>query len=174
MEFTIRNMEVDDIPQVQHVARTSWHSTYEGIIPIDIQESFLQYAYSDDMMRKRIEQSFIYVSEVAGQVVGFAAFSPVQEDGKAELAAIYFYPEYQGKGMGTALLQAGIKHSIGMKELFINVEKENEVGTAFYRAKGFEVVSEFDDDFDGHILKTVRMALDVPSLISLPSGIYSE
>ncbi|MFJ7744513.1 GNAT family N-acetyltransferase [Peribacillus sp. NPDC097295] len=171
MEFTIRNMEVDDIPHVQSVARTSWHSTYEGIIPIDIQERFLQYAYSDDMMRKRIEQSFFYVSEVAGQVVGFAAFSPVKEGGKAELAAIYFYPEYQGKGMGTALLQAGIKHSIGMKELFINVEKENEVGTAFYRAKGFEVVSEFDDDFDGHVLKTVRMVLYVPVWTSLPNGL---
>ncbi|MGE7602322.1 N-acetyltransferase family protein [Peribacillus sp. NPDC097675] len=171
MEFTIRNMEVDDIPQVQHVARTSWHSTYEGIIPIDIQESFLQYAYSDDMMKKRVEKSFIYVSEVAEQIVGFANFSPVKESGEAELAAIYFYPEYQGKGMGTALLQAGIKHSIGMKELFINVEKENEVGTAFYRAKGFEVVSEFDDDFDGHILKTVRMVLNVSVWNSLTNSL---
>ncbi|MGM9957531.1 MAG: GNAT family N-acetyltransferase [Peribacillus sp.] len=159
MEFTLRNMQVGDIPQVQHVARTSWHSTYEGIIPFTIQESFLRIAYSDEMMKKRVENSFIFVSEVAEQIVGFADFSPVREGGKVELAAIYFYPEYQGKGMGTALLQAGIKHSIGMKELFINVEKENEVGTAFYRAKGFEVVSEFDDDFDGHVLKTVRMVL---------------
>lgn len=171
MEFTIRNMEVDDIPQVQHVAKTSWHRTYEGIIPFDIQESFLNFAYSDDMMKKRVEQSLIYVSEVAEQIVGFADFSPVKEAGKAELAAIYFYPEYQGKGMGTALLQAGIKHSIGLRELFINVEKENEVGTAFYRAKGFEVVSEFDDNFDGHILKTVRMVLNIPECTSLPNGL---
>ena len=27
----------------------------------------------------------------------------------------------------------------------------------FYKAKGFEIFEEFDDNFDGHILKTVRM-----------------
>lgn len=160
LEFNIRNMQVHDIQQVQHVAKKSWHSTYEGIIPFEIQENFLQFAYSVEMMHKRVEQSFIFVSEVAGQIVGFADFLPVKE-GEGELAAIYLYPEYQGKGMGTALLQTGIKHSIGLKELFINVEKENDRGTTFYKAKGFEVVSEFDEDFDGHVLKTVRMVLKI-------------
>lgn len=160
LEYIIRTMQVDDIQQVQHVAKKSWHSTYEGIIPFEIQENFLQFAYSIEMMRKRVEQSFIFVSEVDGHIVGFADFSPVKE-GKGELAAIYLYPEYQGKGIGTALLQAGIKHSIGLKELFINVEKANERGTTFYKAKGFEVMSEFDEDFDGHMLKTVRMLLKV-------------
>ena len=159
MEFTIRSMQVDDIPQVQHVAKTSWHNTYEGIIPHMIQERFLDVAYSDEMMKKRVENSFIFVVEVAGRVVGYADFSPVKKGGEVELAAIYLLPEHQGKGMGTALLQTGIHHSKGWKELFINVEEENESGTAFYRAKGFDVVSQFDDDFDGHVLKTVRMVL---------------
>lgn len=159
MEFTIRSMQVGDIPQVQHVAKTSWHSTYEGIIPLAIQERFLDVAYSDEMMKKRVEHSFVFVVEVAERIVGFADFSPVKEGGEVELVAIYFHPEFQGKGMGTALLQTGIDHSKGWKELFINVEEKNESGTAFYQAKGFEVVSQFDDDFDGHVLKTVRMAL---------------
>ena len=79
MEFTIRSMQVGDIPQVQHVAKTSWHSTYEGIIPLTIQERFLDVAYSDEMMKKRVENSFIFVVEVAERVVGFADFSPVKK-----------------------------------------------------------------------------------------------
>ncbi|MCO0601482.1 GNAT family N-acetyltransferase, partial [Peribacillus butanolivorans] len=67
--------------------------------------------------------------------------------------------EYQGKGIGTALLKEGIKNLEGAKEIFINVEKDNQIGTTFYKAIGLEVVSEFDDNFDGHILKTVRMVL---------------
>lgn len=73
-------------------------------------------------------------------------------------------PEYQGEGIGTALLNEGIKNIAGVKAIYINVEKENNIGTTFYKAKGFEVVSEFDDDFNGHILKTVRMVLKVQSL----------
>ena len=101
------------------------------------------------------------MAEIAGKIVGFANFSPVKEDGKAELGAIYLYPEQQGKGIGSALLQKGIDVLEGIKEIYINVERENKIGKTFYEAKGFEVVKEFDDEFDGHILKTVRMVLKV-------------
>jgi ribosomal protein S18 acetylase RimI-like enzyme len=159
MNFTIRKIQIEDIQQVQQVAKISWNSTYEGIIPFAIQESFLNSAYNDEMMKRRIEHSIIFVSEVDEEIVGFANFSPVNEGGEVELGAIYLYPQCQGKGIGTALLKEGIKNLEGVKEIFINVEKENKIGTTFYKAKGFDVVTEFDDNFDGHILKTVRMVL---------------
>ncbi|SFC86441.1 Ribosomal protein S18 acetylase RimI [Bacillus sp. OV322] len=152
---------MEDISQVQHVAKTSWNSTYQGIIPLEIQESFLKTAYNDEMMQKRLEHSLFWVAEVNGEIVGFANFSAIKEEGKTELAAIYLNPEYQGKGIGTALLNEGIKQLDGVKEIYIDVEKDNNIGTRFYKAKGFKIVSEFDDDFDGHILKTVRMVFNV-------------
>ncbi|MFF2755242.1 GNAT family N-acetyltransferase [Psychrobacillus sp. NPDC058041] len=160
MDFVIRTMQKEDIQAVQQVAKVSWHATYEGIIPLEIQESFLKSAYNDDMMKRRLEGSFMFVAEVNNGVVGFANYSPVREDGKVELGAIYLYPEYQGKGIGSSLLQKGIGLE-GVKEIFINVEKDNKIGMTFYKAKGFEIVSEFGDDFDGHTLQTVRMVLNI-------------
>lgn len=157
----IRTMEEKDIEQVQQVAKASWNHTYQGIIPEKIQENFLTSAYSYGMMQKRLVGSFIFIAEVDGKIIGFANFSPVKAKGEIELAAIYLQPEHQGKGIGTSFLQEGIQQIEGIKEVFINVEKENQVGLRFYQAKGFVVVSEFDDDFDGHILKTVRMVLKV-------------
>ena len=159
MKFHIRAMHSGDIQEVQQVAKRSWNDTYNGVIPLEIQERFLKSAYNDEVMQKRLENSFIYVSEVDGKIVGFANFSPVTEDGITELLAIYLSPEHHGKGIGTALLNEGFKNLEGAKEVFINVEKENKIGKTFYQAKGFKVVSEFDDDFDGHTLKTVRMVL---------------
>ncbi|WP_188455442.1 GNAT family N-acetyltransferase [Virgibacillus oceani] len=161
MNYSIRNMTEQDIHPVQHVARTSWNNTYEGIIPLEIQNNFLEAAYNDERMMQRLQHSHIFVAEADGQIVGFANFSPVNEAGKMELGAIYLFPAYQGNGIGTALLQKGITDLKGAKEIFINVERDNLVGKTFYEAKGFEVVSEFDDDFDGHILKTIRMVLNV-------------
>ncbi|QED47947.1 GNAT family N-acetyltransferase [Cytobacillus dafuensis] len=161
MDFFIRKMTVEDIPQVQKVAKTSWNHTYDGIIPKDIQENFLKSAYNDEMMKRRIDQSFIYVSEVDGEIVGFANFSPVKEDRQMELGAIYLLPDYQGKGIGSALLHEGIKHAKDVSQVFINVEKDNKIGKAFYDAKGFKLVSEFEENFDGHLLNTVKMVLNV-------------
>ncbi|MFC0561541.1 GNAT family N-acetyltransferase [Halalkalibacter alkalisediminis] len=148
-------MRHEDTEQVQDVAKTSWNATYEGIIPLEVQENFLKLAYNDEKMKQRLERSFIFVAEFNGRVIGFANFSPVRDNGKVKLAAIYLYPEYQEKGIGSALLRQGIKDLDGIKEIYINVEKDNKIGKAFYDAKSFKVVKEFDDDFDGHILKTV-------------------
>ncbi|MBY0097962.1 GNAT family N-acetyltransferase [Mesobacillus maritimus] len=161
MQFTIRKMVHEDINQVQNVAKITWNATYEGIIPLEVQENFLNAAYNEATMQQRLERSTLYVAEIEGRVVGFANFSPVREGGKVELGAIYLYPEHQGKGIGSALLQKGIQDLEGVTEIYINVEKENEIGKTFYEAKGFEVVSEFDDDFDGHLLKTIRMVLKI-------------
>ena len=159
MNYSIRTMALDDIPQVQNVAKASWNHTYEGIIPRDIQDNFLKSAYNDEMMKRRLEHSYLYVSEIDGKIVGFANFSPVKKHGEVELGAIYLLPEYQGKGIGTALLREGLHQLEGVNEVYINVERENHIGRNFYDAKGFTVVSEFDDNFDGHILKTVQMIL---------------
>lgn len=161
MKYSIRKAEMNDIKFVQQVAKVSWNSTYEGIIPDEIQENFLTAAYSDDMMERRIKNSLFLVAVAEEEIVGFANFSPVREEGEAELGAIYLLPEYQGNAIGTALLQEGIHLLEGVRKVFINVEKENEIGKNFYQAKGFQVFSEFDDDFDGHILKTIRMVLQV-------------
>lgn len=159
MNYIIREMVKEDIEQVQDVAKKSWHATYEGIIPVEIQENFLKGAYNDEMMEWRLSNSLMLVAEADNTITGFANFTPVNEQGQTELSAIYLYPEYQGEGIGSALLNAGIEKLDNVKEIHLDVEKENRIGTTFYEAKGFKAVKEYDDDFDGHILKTVNMLL---------------
>lgn len=159
MNFSIREMAGKDIKQVQTIAKKSWNSTYEGIIPEEIQNNFLAMAYSDEMMEQRLNHSFMYVAETDSEIAGFANFTPADERGLSELSAIYLDPDCQNRGIGTALLNKGIGDIEELKEIRLEVEKENSIGMQFYKAKGFEVLEEYDDDFDGHILKTVRMAL---------------
>lgn len=111
------------------------------------------------MMSKRLDTSYLFVAEDKNQIVGFANFSPVDSEGKSELSAMYLYPTRQGKGIGPALLQKGIEEIKNIKEVYLEVEKENMLGKRFYEAKGFKTVKEYDDDFAGHILKTKQMAL---------------
>jgi ribosomal protein S18 acetylase RimI-like enzyme len=159
MDFIIRKMKKKDIAQVQDVAWKTWHATYAEIIPLQIQDKFLESAYSNKMMKSRLRKTHVFVAEVDRKVVGFANYSPVSNEGNLELAALYLYPDYQGRGIGTALLNAGIKQLTNVKKVTLSVEKNNQIGAAFYKAKGFAVTEEYDDDLSGHMLKTVRMAL---------------
>ncbi|MCP8968425.1 GNAT family N-acetyltransferase [Ectobacillus ponti] len=162
MDDRIRNAVETDIAQVQHVAKASWNETYEGIIPMEIQEAFLRYAYSEDMMKKRMQTSCLLVAERGECIVGFINVSLPDEQKEAELFAIYLLPDHQRVGIGKALLLAAIRHTPDARSLCVNVERDNFKGQRFYAKQGFEVIDEFDDDFDGHILKTTRMVLRLP------------
>jgi ribosomal protein S18 acetylase RimI-like enzyme len=164
-------MKKKDIPQVKHVAETSWHATYEGIIPRNIQDNFLQKAYSNEAMKQRLKNSHLFVAETGRNIIGFANYSTVDKDGKAELGAIYLLPEFQGKGGGTALLKEGLERLQSVREIHLSVEKNNTAAKKFYEAKGFKVVSEFDEDFAGHMLKTVRMALKIKENSVIGKGV---
>lgn len=158
MNVTIRKMKKRDIPAVQEVAKVSWHSTYNGIIPIHIQENFLAGAYNVKMMKKRLRRTKFFVADVDSKIVGFANYSPGSSRGVVELVALYIYQEYHRQGIGTALLETGID-ALGAKEVLLDVERANETALRFYHAKGFKKLSEFDEDFNGHILHTIRMSL---------------
>ena len=157
----IRKMTATDIAAVQQIATESWHATYEGILPRAIQDSFLQLAYNDEQMNKRLQQSMMYVAEMAGEIVGFANYVQLETPTIVELSAIYLAPVAQGQGIGTALLQKGIADLPNAKEIVLSVEKENIVGMNFYNAKGFEMIEEFEEEYEGHTLQTVRMVLKV-------------
>ncbi|MEB8170412.1 GNAT family N-acetyltransferase [Macrococcus caseolyticus] len=151
-------MTEDDIPKIQHIAKLSWHDTYAEIIPFHIQDNFLEMAYSSSMLEKRLALTKMYVAEFEGQVVGFANFSK-DENGIVELTAIYLLSDYRNLRIGSALIKHGISRMEGIKFIDVVVEKENKVGYNFYKKFGFVVQDEFEDDFDGHILQSVRMRL---------------
>lgn len=156
MRVAIRKATTEDIQMIQGIAKISWNDTYRGLIPEPIQAKFLEKAYSDDFMVKRLQQTLLMVAEVNSDMVGFA--NAFIDDNAAELSAIYLLPEAQGKGVGTKLLTA-IINQLNVNEISVEVEKGNLVGEKFYEAKGFHVVKEYEDDLFGHTLQTKQMIL---------------
>lgn len=157
MDYLIRSLRNDDISDVQFIARESWHHTYAGIIPEDIQENFLGQAYSEETMKQRIEQSHFFVAEVKGHIAGFANFSYSKEKNEMELMAIYILLHYQRHGMGTALVEAGLRSNTNVKRVVVDVETENKKGKNFYLSQGFVITGEFVDMFEDYPLHTTRM-----------------
>lgn len=161
MSLIIRKMIERDIKSVQYVAEESWHDTYHHIIPLEIQQKFISNAYSEPMLLRRMKYSLMLVAEKDKEIVGFANFSYVNDQHESELSAIYLLPKYQGKGIGSALLNSGCHQLKNSKKIYVNVEKANKMGIQFYEKKGFEKLSSFEENLLGHVLHTVRMVLEL-------------
>lgn len=144
---------------VRDVAETTWHATYEGIIPYSMQQSLLERAYHDTRLKLRMERSHFLVADTSNGIIGFANFSPLRNDGKAELGAIYIYPAFQGIGIGSALLQKGLEVLGDVTEIYVHIEKANQAGMNFYESKGFENVKMLKELSGRHAIERVRLVL---------------
>lgn len=72
---------------------------------------------------------------------------------------MYVDHTFHGKRIGTALLTEGLKQLEDAQKVIVHVERDNEIGQRFYKAKGFTFVKEFEENFVEFKLKTVEMEL---------------
>ncbi len=162
----IRTGTAQDITAVQEIAHVSWNDTYQDIIPVNIQQSFLDKSYSVPMMEMRLKKTILLLAEHEGEPIGFANFTKLDDDGDAELIALYLKPEHQRHGYGKKLLDSGLTYLLDGSNLFVYVECENKKGRSFYEANGFEFLEEFEELFEGHPLQTAKYVynLKAPAL----------
>lgn len=155
----IRKAKMADWKDIQYVAEQTWHDTYEGIIDSTTRDIFLQTAYNEDMLEKRISSSQFFVAEMEDRVVGFIQLT-LKEAAIWDLTALYILPAIQKHGIGTALFNTALER-LEVERLDVLVETENTKGMAFYRSKGFDVVNQFQESFMGSTLHSTEMQLYV-------------
>lgn len=68
-------------------------------------------------------------------------------------------PKHQGSGIGSSLLEQGVKvlKERGVKELRVIVERYNRIGRRFYEAKGFRWLRDFEDEIRDEVIGIFRM-----------------
>ena len=149
-------MRPKDIPAVRRAAHRTWSDTYSDTIPEEVREKFLERAYSEAALGRRIKRDVFLVAEVDGEVVGFADFQPISR-AEVYLGAIYVLPEHQNVGVGTRLLRAGTEQFPPSAAITLNVERANDRARSFYEAHGFRVTDETTEDLFGHESHELRM-----------------
>lgn len=156
----IRELQPQDFGSVRRVARETWADAYAGIVPESVQRDFLEHAYSGASLARRMEAGVFLVAVDLGEVVGFVDLSPNPGDPSAlKLAAIYVLPGFQGRGIGTGLLQAALARFPSAREVTAEVERENLAARRFYEARGFGEKSRRTYRAFGYDFHLVEMAL---------------
>ena len=160
MGGVIRDARREDLPGIQHVVRTTWDYAYRETIPEEVRKGFVERAYSRASLERRIGDDVFLVAIVDEEILGFADFRLASPD-EVELAAIYVLPEAQGSGLGTRLLETGIRGFPSATKITLHVERENASARHFYERRGFVVDRHHTEILLGHELRLVEMTLNV-------------
>jgi ribosomal protein S18 acetylase RimI-like enzyme len=158
----IRPASPGDAEDIQRIARAAWSDTYADIILPQNRERLLATWYAPEALRDSIRQanSWFFVALADGRPVGFAQLV-IRTDGVAQLTRIYVLPAWQRRAVGTFLLRACLAQlaETGARNLIVEVEKDNQVGKAFYAKSGFLFSRERTMELPGQQLLLQELVL---------------
>lgn len=114
-DIVVRDANTDDADAVASVHVAAWQFAYEGKLPDEVLASRTLESRRD-FWRKRLAsldpREIVLVAEEDGRAVGFAHFTPTDEEGgdperEARWHSLYLDPRAVGKGIAHALVRGG-------------------------------------------------------------------
>ncbi len=111
MHLSIRPVSDDDIEDLVRLSLLAWAPVFSSFQQV-LGERIYPLIYPDWSRRQREEvegickddtQALVWVAEFAGIVAGFIAYTLNIEDKTGEVELLAVHPEYQNRGIGTAL-----------------------------------------------------------------------
>lgn len=158
MALIIRAADGNDLMAVLDVGRRTWPVTYGPIAGEEYVAMGLAKWWTEDATVPAIRAGRVTVAEVDGTVVGIAVVGPHED--YLVLWKLYVLPEFQGKAIGTALVESVVASATGVhRQIRISYLEGNTLAEAFYRGKGFVEISR-ESGGDG-IPESVWMQLDL-------------
>jgi len=131
-EYSIRPVDKKDEDQLTNLLRTNYEGLEDSLIQQRVEE---QLTTSFDAENP----GMLFVAETNGQCVGLAYMI---EDGRRSRVLIddlYTSPEHEGRGIGSALLNACREHaaSLGETHIHLSVEAQKPELVSFYEKRGW-------------------------------------
>ncbi len=111
MDFQIRPLHDSDVEDLVQLSLLAWVPIFESFERLLGRNIFAliwpdwcigQWAAIEAVCRER-EKTRVLVAELEGRVVGFLAYEIKAEDEIGEVQLLAVHPEYQNRGIGTAL-----------------------------------------------------------------------
>ena len=150
-----------DAVAIARVHVETWRSAYAGVLPdaylvsMSCERRLAHWRQTLTVGRHR--EPVLVAEDGAAEVIGFASFGAARRSGlpvdlpyDGEIFSLYVLPDYQGRGLGRALMEAGFKGlaRAGRRAAIVWVVAANPA-RFFYERMGGRLVAERSERFAG-------------------------
>jgi len=148
--LSIRPAEESDAEILADLGAYTFSHTYSSILPSKDLEDYLGKAFSVEQMRQDIAdpQVLLFVSSVSNTVCSYIKLQPtpprevIRGNKPIELLRLYLLPQWEGMGIGSALMKAGLRaaREESYETCWLKVWEGNRRAIEFYENRGFTQV----------------------------------
>ncbi len=147
MGLLIRQCALDDIHVLRDISYRTFSETFSDMNTFDDMKAYLDKAFELDKLRAELlnENSSFYFLYSDGAPAGYLklnevpAQTDIQDKQSLEIERIYVSKEFQGKGLGSCLMDKAISIAVlrRKKYVWLGVWEKNEKALRFYKKNGF-------------------------------------
>ena len=137
--------------QLSKFAGELWHDAYDGLLGGAQVDHMMRTIQSEEAIRRQIEkENYIYFFLFfEGARAGYCALKPEEE--KLFLSKLYLSEKFRGRGLGQRALRevADCARRLGLKSVYLTVNKHNDLAIRAYKGKGFATIDAVETDIGG-------------------------
>ena len=133
----IRICQAEEIDRIYFIVNEA-AKAYEGVIPADC---YHQPYMSMDELEQEMKRVTFFGWEINGELVGVMGSEPIKD--VTLIRHAYVLPDYQGKGIGTKLLNH-LKQMTNTKQLLVGTWADATWAIDFYEKQGFKLMPDKD------------------------------
>ncbi|MDY4187128.1 MAG: GNAT family N-acetyltransferase [Candidatus Borkfalkiaceae bacterium] len=133
VEMTEKN--VDDVASCYVLG---WKSSHEKLYDSDYVQAFSPEKTAAFLRKDQGLERITFVAYDKGKAVGFITI----DKEKCDIPRLYVIPEKQRQGVGTKLIEFGIKQLSAITRIYVSLLAANEAGVGFFEDYGFEFTGE--------------------------------
>ncbi len=140
------------IKRTSLLAREIWQEHYTPIIGSEQVEYMLQRFQSPQAINEQIQGGVLYYLVLSAEEdAGYLALEPDPGQGSAKLSKIYVRKDKRRCGLGRKTLEFAemLCRDMGVKALWLTVNRHNHAAIAFYRQEGFTAAGTVVQDIGG-------------------------
>ena len=149
MDVTFRLLKKEELHLIRQVADIVWPVTFAPILSKEQIAYMMEMMYAPEVMEREYDEGIQFRCVMDGEKpIGYIVMGPCHEvEGTMKLHKCYLLPEYQGQGIGTAMLKEAksIAAQQGYARLRLNVNRNNAKAIKAYIRNDFQTVATVDN-----------------------------
>ena len=150
--MNIRRFKEEEAKEVSDLIRNTIRISNTKDYPLELMELLIETETPEHVL-ERASWTHFYVAEDEGRIVGCGAIGPFwgKED-ESGLFTFFVHPEYQGKGVGRAIIETLEKDEYFLRAKRIEIPASI-TGVPFYLKMGYHFKNGIKEPDDEHLIR---------------------
>ncbi len=155
----ITRAEKSEAVEISRFLTYVWQYTFHSLLPLSTIKKVTSVCFDPELLASQIENTDMLFLAAKGENAAIVGVTNAVQgnDAVVYVNRLYVHPDFQGQGIGSALLDKIAQYFPSAKKMSLEVVENNAKGVDFYTKRGFKAIRKNQNFIADVILDVIVM-----------------